>query len=147
VANYSDCQFGVCVPKELAGNESVWPATATNSLGFVKSVCGICGTLSVTHEHGGNMELLKSLFDFKFETLVAPKVIRFLYAIFAVVSSIAIVVVTIAGLQQSILSIVIVPFVGFIYMLIIRIVYESLIVKFQVAQDIRAIKNKYISTP
>jgi hypothetical protein len=55
--------------------------------------------------------------------------------------------VTIAGLQQSILSIVIVPFVGFIYMLIIRIVYESLIVKFQVAQDIRAIKNKYISTP
>jgi hypothetical protein len=147
VANYSDCQFGVCVPKELAGNESVWPATATNSLGFVKSVCGICGTLSVTHEHGGNMELLKSLFDFKFETLVAPKVIRFLYAIFAVVSSIAIVVVTIVGLQQSILSIVIVPFVGFIYMLIIRIVYESLIVKFQVAQDIRAIKNKYISTP
>ena len=93
------------------------------------------------------MELLKSLFDFKFETLVAPKVIRFLYSLFAVVSSIAIVVLTIAGLQQSILSIVIVPFVGFIYMLIIRIVYESLIVKFQVAQDIRAIKNKYISTP
>ena len=144
MANYSDCQFGVCVPKELAGNESVWPATATNTLGFIKFECGICGTLRVTHEHGRIMELLKSLFDFKFETLVAPKVIRFLYAIFAVVSSIAIVVVTIVGLQQSILSIVIVPFVGFIYMLIIRIVYESLIVKFQVAQDIRAIKNKYI---
>ena len=93
------------------------------------------------------MGLIKSLFDFKFETLVAPKVIRFLYSLFAVVSSIAIVVLTIAGLQLSNLSIVIVPFVGFIYMLIIRIVYESLIVKFQVAQDIRAIKNKYISTP
>ena len=93
------------------------------------------------------MELLKSLFDFKFETLVAPKVIKFLYAIFAVVSSIAIVVITIVGLQQSKLSIVVVPFIGFIYLLIVRIVYESLIVKFQMAQDIRAIKNKYISTP
>jgi hypothetical protein len=93
------------------------------------------------------MELLKSLFDFKFETLVAPKVIKFLYAIFAVVSSIAIVVITIVGLQQSILSIVVVPLIGFIYLLIVRIVYESLIVKFQMAQDIRAIKNKYISTP
>ena len=92
------------------------------------------------------MELLKSLFDFKFETLVAPKVIKFLYAIFAVVSSIAIVVITIVGLQQSILSIVVVPFIGFIYLLIVRIVYESLIVKFQMAQDIRAVKNKYIST-
>ena len=146
-SNRFGCEF--CFPLDAIRlrDEQIRPAAATKSLGFVKSVCGICGTLSVTHEHGGNIELLKSLFDFKFETLVAPKVIRFLYAIFAVVSSIAIVVVTIAGLQQSILSIVIVPFVGFIYMLIIRIVYESLIVKFQVAQDIRAIKNKYISTP
>ena len=98
-------------------------------------------------KHGGNMELLKSLFDFKFETLVAPKVIKFLYAIFAVVSSIAVVVITIAGLQQSILAIVVVPLIGFIYLLIIRIFYEALIVKFQMAQDIRAIKNKYVSTP
>lgn len=93
------------------------------------------------------MELIKSLFDFKFETLVAPKVIRFLYAVFAILSAIAIAVGTIIGLRQTILAVIVVPLIGIVYMLIVRIVYESLIVKFQMAQDIRAIKNKYISTP
>jgi hypothetical protein len=96
---------------------------------------------------GVDMELIKSLFDFKFETLVAPKVIRFLYAVFAILSAIAIAVGTIIGLRQTILAVIVVPLIGIVYMLIVRIVYESLIVKFQMAQDIRAIKNKYISTP
>ena len=93
------------------------------------------------------METIKSLFDFKFETLIAPKVIRFLYSIFAVIAVIFIVIGTIYGLQSSVLAIVLFPLIGFIYMLIVRIIYESLIVKFQMAQDIRAIKNKYLSTP
>jgi hypothetical protein len=96
---------------------------------------------------GDYMELIKSLFDFKFETLVAPKVIKFLYSIFAVVSAIAIVIGTIVGLRQGTPAAVVIPLIGFVYMLIVRIVYESLIVKFQMAQDIRAIKNKYVSTP
>jgi hypothetical protein len=93
------------------------------------------------------MELIKSLFDFKFENLVAPRVIRFLYSVFAVISSIVIVVATVLGLRQGTPAAVVIPLIGFVYMLIVRIVYESLIVKFQMAQDIRAIKNKYISTP
>ena len=93
------------------------------------------------------MKMIKSLFDFKFDNLVAPKVLRFLYSVFAVCSAIGIVIGTIVGMKTSILSIILIPLIGFVYLLIVRIIYEALIVKFQMAQDIRAIKNKYVSTP
>jgi uncharacterized membrane protein len=44
------------------------------------------------------------------------------------------------------LSLIFMPIVTVIYLVILRVSIESVIVKFQMAQDIRDIKNKYLAS-
>ena len=92
------------------------------------------------------MEIFKNLFDFKFDSLISPKVIRLVYAVVSIVTSAFIVILTLISIEDSNgLSIIFVPIIGAIYLGVLRIVFESAIVRFQMAQDIREIKNKYLS--
>ena len=89
------------------------------------------------------METIKSLFDFKFDKILTAKVLRILYAIVAVFSALGAVGFVISGINDSNAALVIFgPLGSIVYLMIFRIIFESLIIKFQMAQDIRDIKNK-----
>ena len=95
-----------------------------------------------------------SLVDFKFEKLIAQKVIRVLYAIvfalltlYVVVGVIA-VVITFRDSGTPILALLAVAGVILLYffvLLLTRVWYESMIIRFQMAEDIREIRKKYLA--
>lgn len=94
-----------------------------------------------------------SLVDFKFEKLIAQKVIRVLYAIvfalltlYVVVGVIA-VVIAFRGSGTPILALLSVAGVILLYFFVLlftRVWYESMIIRFQIAEDIREIRKKYL---
>jgi uncharacterized membrane protein len=93
------------------------------------------------------MESIKSLYDFKFDTLIASKIIRTLYAVLAILTTGIMGIVTLVLIPGSRgLSLIFMPIVTVIYLVILRVSIESVIVKFQMAQDIRDIKNKYLAS-
>ncbi len=95
-----------------------------------------------------------SLVDFKFEKLIAQKVIRVLYAVvfalltlYVVVGVIA-VVITFRDSGTPILALLAVAGVILLYffvLLLTRVWYESMIIRFQMAEDIREIRKKYLA--
>lgn len=88
---------------------------------------------------------MKALFDFEFNTLVTPKLIRGLYKVLTILGCIVIGITSLVGIKSTYgLSLLLVPLVGLLYLLIFRIIYESVVIRFQMAEDIRAIKNKYV---
>jgi len=96
------------------------------------------------------MESLKSLckdvYDFKFDTLIAPKIIRTLYAVLAILITIGSAILLLVLMPSTNnLSLLFMPIVWLVYMVIVRIAVESVIIKFQMAQDIREIKKKYVA--
>mgnify|MGYP000114800576 CR=1 FL=1 len=94
------------------------------------------------------METVKSLFDFKFDKILTAKVIRVLYAIVVIVAVIFAIATLISGINEGSIGLIIFgPLGALLYLMLFRLIFESLIIKFQMAQDIRDIKNKYVSTP
>jgi hypothetical protein len=92
------------------------------------------------------METIKSLFDFKFNVILTSKVLRVLYAIIVFITVLATIGFVITGISENQIGYIIFGPVGSVlYLMFIRIIFESLIIKFQMAQDIREIKNKYLS--
>jgi len=88
---------------------------------------------------------MKALFDFEFNTLVTPKLIRGLYKVLTILGCIVIGIASLVGIKSTYgLSLLVFPLFGLLYLFIFRIVYESVIIRFQMAEDIRAIKNKYV---
>jgi hypothetical protein len=93
------------------------------------------------------METIKSLFDFKFDKILTAKVLRILYAIVVGVVCLAAIGFVITGISENSIGLIILgPLGSMIYLMFFRIFFESVIIKFQMAQDIRDIKNKYISS-
>jgi hypothetical protein len=95
-----------------------------------------------------------SLVDFKFEKLIAQKVIRVLYAIvFAlltlyVVVGVISVVIAFRDSGTPILALLSVTGVILLYFLVLlftRVWYESMIIRFQMAEDIKEIRKKYLA--
>ena len=88
------------------------------------------------------MKTIRQLFDFKFESYLAPRLIKFVYAILTVLFAAFVVVSSLTSANASNgISIVLGPIVGLIFLAIFRIVYESALVKFQMAEDIRLIRQ------
>lgn len=93
------------------------------------------------------MEEIKSLLDFKFDKILTAKVIRVLYAIVVALAVIFALATFISGINERSIGLIIFgPLGSLLYLLFFRIIFESLIVKFQMAQDIRDIKNKYVAS-
>jgi hypothetical protein len=93
------------------------------------------------------MEKIKSLIDFKFDKILTAKVIRVLYAVVVALAVIFALATIISGISESSIGLIILgPLGSLLYLLFFRLIFESLIVKFQMAQDIREIKNKYVSS-
>jgi hypothetical protein len=91
------------------------------------------------------METIKSLFDFKFNKILTAKVLRILYAVVVGVCVLVAVSFVIVGLSENNIAVIILgPLGSIVYLMFFRIIFESVIIKFQMAQDIRDIKNKYV---
>ena len=104
------------------------------------------------HEHSHNFLYFCKpnawiVFDFKFNKILTAKVLRILYAIFAVVITLVAIGSVIAGIGSNSVAVIILgPLICIIYLMFLRIVFESVIIKFQMAQDIREIKIKYVGS-
>ena len=97
-----------------------------------------------------------SVFDFSFEKLIGQKVLRVLYFInFTLLTSAAMICIFIlsrelgdesqgAGWQALGLLIVL---LAYSFLLIFsRVAYESIMIRFQMAEDIRAIRKKFVDS-
>jgi len=89
---------------------------------------------------------IKSLYDFKFDYFVTPKVLRFFYAFFVIVWSIVAVIMLIAFLSRGgagvIVGIIFVPIAYLAYIILTRMYFELVAAFFRLADDLRAIRRK-----
>ena len=80
----------------------------------------------------------ESLMDTRFDSLITPKLIRFLYVVSIVVLAIGIVVAIIAGFAEDvgtgILLLLLAPIVALIYLIVIRLYLELIIVAFKIRE-------------
>ena len=95
-----------------------------------------------------------SVFDFSFEKLIGQKILRVLYFInFILLNMLAMICIFILyldpeyryqGAGWKALGLLIV-LVAYLFLLIFsRVAYESLMIRFQMAEDIRAIRKKFV---
>jgi Domain of unknown function (DUF4282) len=88
---------------------------------------------------------LRSLYDFKFTSLIATKVIRFVYALLVIVYSIFAALTLIACLASKngaliFFGFIILPLLYLLYLIMIRILMEMVVVFFKMGEDVRAIR-------
>jgi Domain of unknown function (DUF4282) len=90
---------------------------------------------------------IRSLYDFSFSSLVTLRVIRVLYVVVTALYSLAAVVAFVGLLARHTTTDILVAFVGvpiayFIYLLFARIMFEILMVVFNIGKDVRAIRER-----
>ena len=87
-----------------------------------------------------------SMFDFKFEKLIAQKVLRVLYIFYVIIFSLF-AIVALLGLSradQPVLGFLIIV-TGYILLLVTsRVAFESIMIRFQMAEDVRALRKRYV---
>ena len=92
--------------------------------------------------------IVKSLFDFSFKQVIAPKVLRFLYALITILMTIGLVVIEIVFLINSdfggmrFLFFVLAPFVYLLYLMLIRVLYEYWLVIFNISDNTEKLVTK-----
>ena len=89
-----------------------------------------------------NKGFFRSLYDFKFASLIGERFLRFVYAVLVILLTIGAVVVALASLSRNngaAIAVVVVVFY-FIYLIWLRIGMEFLIVFFQIGENVRVIR-------
>ena len=89
---------------------------------------------------------VRSLYDFKLDHFVTPKVLRFVYAIVVVLLSLGAVLFLLAGLASGDSSSVVAALIGvpifyFLYLVFTRIYFEIIAAFFHIHDDVRAIRR------
>lgn len=104
---------------------------------------------SVVPEMGGSdgyKGFFPTLFDFGLNSFLAPKVIRILYILAVVVICILTVVMAIVtminggGAAGIVIGLLVVPLVGLLYLLLLRIQAEFVIVSFRTYEQLRVVR-------
>lgn len=102
-------------------------------------------------DHGANAletkGFLKSLYDFKFESFVAMRLLRVLYIIITIVYSLAALIFFIASLASGkalsiVVAIIVIPLGYLIYLAFARVTIEVMMVIFRIGADVRSIANR-----
>ena len=90
---------------------------------------------------------VRSLYDFKFESLVATRWMRFIYATWVVLLTISAAIGVIASLAElgtspaaGLLLLIVVLVYYVVWLIIIRVVVEIVIAFFRIGEDVRAIR-------
>ena len=90
---------------------------------------------------------MDKLFDFKFNHLITKTVLKVLYAILVALLTIAAVVGVLQFANDGFFVGIIGVVVGyFIILLLLRVLFEDRLVKFQMAENIKEIRENLIST-
>jgi hypothetical protein len=89
--------------------------------------------------------LIRSLYDFKFTSLIAQRVIRFLYALAVVLYTLFAVLFFIALITKgkaagAAFGIIVLPIFYFFSLISLRVGYEVVIVFFQIGEDVRVMR-------
>jgi hypothetical protein len=92
---------------------------------------------------------LRSLYDFGFTSLIATKVIRFVYALLVISYSLGAALMLLVCLGSGkgaaiVFGLIFIPIVYLIYLIMLRIFMELIVVFFKMGEDVRAIR--YSST-
>jgi cytochrome b subunit of formate dehydrogenase len=78
----------------------------------------------------------ESLMDTRFDSLITPKLIRFLYVVSMIVLAIGAIVWIIAGFSRSagtgVLFLILAPLVALIYLIVVRLYLELIVVAFKI---------------
>jgi Domain of unknown function (DUF4282) len=98
---------------------------------------------------GGQVDakgFVTSLYDFKFDHFVTPKLIRFFYAFFVIVLTLGAVVFLLASLASGegatvFFALVVVPIGYFAYLILTRMYFELVAALFRITDDLRAIRK------
>jgi hypothetical protein len=87
----------------------------------------------------------ESLRDTRFDSLITPKLIRFLYVVSIVALAIGVIVAIVVGFVDSagkgVLTLILAPLVALIYLIVIRLYLELIVVTFKIrnaAEEIAA---------
>jgi hypothetical protein len=94
---------------------------------------------------------LRSLYDFRFTSLIATKVIGFVYALLVIVYSIFAALMLIGCLASKngaliFFGFIILPLLYLLYLILIRIFMEIVVVFFKMGEDVRAIRYRSAGT-
>ncbi len=89
---------------------------------------------------------VRSLYDFKLDHFVTPKVLRFIYAIVVILLSLGAVLFLLAGLSSgdsssAVAALIGVPIAYFLYLVFTRIYFELIAAFFHIHDDVRAIRR------
>ena len=91
----------------------------------------------------GHTWVMDKLFDFKFNHLITKTVLKVLYAILVALLTIAAVVGVLQFASDGFLVAIVGVVVGyFIVLLLLRVLFEDRLVKFQMAENIKEIRAK-----
>ena len=86
---------------------------------------------------------MDKLFDFKFDYLITRTVLKVLYAILVGILTIGAFVGILSFASDGFLVAIIAVVIGYlITLLLLRVLFEDRLIKFQMAEDIKEIKNK-----
>jgi Domain of unknown function (DUF4282)/Protein of unknown function (DUF2510) len=103
--------------------------------------------VSATNGQGETWGFFRSLYDFKFASLVATRWMKFIYAIWVVLLSLAAAIGVIASLVElsqspvaGVVLLIAVLIYYVVWLIIIRVVAEVLIVFFRIGDDLRALR-------
>lgn len=79
---------------------------------------------------------LESLMDTRFESLITPKLVRFIYVVSMIVLAVGVLVAVVASfvddVGSGILALIFAPLVALIYLIVIRLWLELIIVTFKI---------------
>jgi hypothetical protein len=88
--------------------------------------------------------LLRSLFDFSFNSLITTKIIRIFYALFVVILSLGALGFLASGINQggsiAVVTLIAVPVGYLLYLLFIRLLMELYIIIYKISEDVRAMR-------
>jgi len=120
--------------------------------------CGTCGNSSENRVLGDSVRqtptasletkaFLKSLFDFKFESFITPKIIRVFYIIVTLAYGLLAVAIVFSAFASGrrgagALALFLVPIGYLFYLGFVRIGFEIIFLLFQIGADIRTIASK-----
>lgn len=94
---------------------------------------------------GNDKSLFKSLYDFKMESFIAPRVLRFLYALFTILISAVPILFLLGSYAAGFSNIILLPIVilvAFLYLFVLRVWFEYLVVFFKIHENTEKIADK-----
>jgi len=91
--------------------------------------------------------LLRSLYDFGFTSLIATRIIKFVYALLVISYSVGAAILFLALLATGkpagiLFAIIFVPIFYLIYLIMLRIWMELIVVFFKIGEDVHAIRHR-----